>query len=164
VKRLEEALKEMAKAPPPGSEEGDRQRSLDDAEDGAGEAERQLGGIPVPLPMPGGQPGKGGPQGGDDKGTPLAGPSEGGGPGSHKGVTGVIEGGEMRARASARMNKGTPMPGVVMGRTAGKAGETANVRGVGALGQAAAGEVGGVERSDVPEEYREQVGRYFQPR
>jgi hypothetical protein len=56
------------------------------------------------------------------------------------------------------------MPGVVMGRSAGRPGETANVVGQGALGRAAAGEIGGVERSDVPEEYRDQVGRYFQPR
>ncbi|WP_269749857.1 hypothetical protein [Polyangium fumosum] len=26
------------------------------------------------------------------------------------------------------------------------------------------GELGAIERSDVPEEYREQVGRYFQPK
>ncbi len=62
------------------------------------------------------------------------------------------------------MNRGKPMPGVVMGRTAGKAGDTASVQGQGALGGAAASEIGAVERSDVPEEYREQVGRYFQPR
>ncbi len=36
--------------------------------------------------------------------------------------------------------------------------------GQGALGEAAPGEVGGVDRSDVPEEYREQVGRYFPPK
>jgi hypothetical protein len=56
------------------------------------------------------------------------------------------------------------MPGVVMGRAAGRAGETANLQGEGALGQVAPQEVNGVERSDVPEEYREQVGRYFNPR
>src|SRR5262249_55406040 len=100
----------------------------------------------------------------DDKGQPQAGHTEGGGPGDHKGMTGVVEGGEMRARAAGRVDKGRPMPGVVMGRTAGKAGETAHGLGPGALGSAAAGEIGGVERSDVPEEYREQVGRYFQPR
>jgi len=56
------------------------------------------------------------------------------------------------------------MPGMVMGRTAGRPGETANTQGSGALGTVAPDEVGGVERSDVPEEYREQVGRYFQPK
>jgi hypothetical protein len=148
-KQLEDELKKLASSPPPDSDEAERQRSLDAAEDGAGEAEQQLGGVPLP--------GSGDPTAG-------AGHTEGGGPGSHHGPTGAVEGGEMRARAAARMNKGKPMPGVVMGRTVGKAGDTANVQGQGALGGAAASEIGGVERSDVPGEYREQVGRYFQPR
>ena len=42
-------------------------------------------------------------------------------------------------------------------------GETANQVGSGALGAVGPAEVGGMERSDVPEEYREQVGRYFSP-
>jgi hypothetical protein len=49
------------------------------------------------------------------------------------------------------------------GRAPARAGETANQRGTGALEHAAPGEVGAVERSEVPEEYREQVGRYFEP-
>ena len=157
-KQLEDELKKMAEAPPEGSEEGDRQKGLGEAEDGAGEAEAQLGGgRPTPLPQ-----GKGA-----DKGQPSAGHSDTsgrGGAGDHKGVTGVIEGGEMRARASGRLNHGRPMPGVVLGRSAGKAGDTANVQGTGALGDAASTEIGGVDRSDVPGEYRAQVGRYFQPR
>ena len=76
----------------------------------------------------------------------------------------MVEGGRLDAKAGAKVNKGRPMPGVVMGRTTGKAGETANVLGDGALGEAAPSEVGGVERSDVPDEYRAQVGRYFQPK
>jgi hypothetical protein len=70
----------------------------------------------------------------------------------------------MKARANAKINKAKPMPGVVMGRAAGRAGETANIQGSGAIGKAGPGEVSGVERSEVPEEYREQVGRYFQPK
>jgi hypothetical protein len=164
-KRLEDELKKMAEAPEPGSEEGERQKRLDDAQDGAGEAEQGLGTpIPIPIEAPGG-PGKAGKGGkGDDKGGPQAGHTEGGGPGDHKGVTGVIEGGEMKARASGKLNKGKPMPGVVMGRSAGRAGETANLQGTGALGNAGPGEINGIERSVVPEEYREQVGRYFQPK
>ena len=50
-----------------------------------------------------------------------------------------------------------------MGRTPGRAGETANKAGTGQLGVVGPSEVGAVERSEVPEEYREQVGRYFQP-
>jgi hypothetical protein len=161
--QLEDALKKMAEGSAEGSEEGERQKGLDDAEEGAGEAEQQLGGVPLPMPGGGGQPGPGH-ESGPPGGTPLAGHTEGEGPGSHHGRTGVVEGGEMRARAAGRLGKGRPMPGVVMGRSAGRAGDTANAVGQGGLGSAAAGEVGGVERSDVPEEYREQVGRYFQPK
>ncbi len=183
-KQLAEELKKMAEAPPEGSEEGDRQKKLEDAQKGAGEAEGQLG-APMPVPAPGqgkpgnkpGQNGKepgggekpgggspGGSNGGKDDGQPFAGHSEGGGPGDHKGQTGVVDGKGVKSRASGPINKGKPMPGVVMGRTSGRAGDTANIQGTGALGQAAAGELGAIERSDVPEEYREQVGRYFQPK
>jgi hypothetical protein len=161
--QLEDALKKMAEDPAEGSEEGERQKRLDDAEEGAGEAEQQLGGVPMPMPGGGGQPSPG-QRSGPPGGTPLAGHTEGEGPGSHHGRTGVVEGGEMRARAAGRLGKGRPMPGVVMGRSPGRAGDTANTVGQGGLGSAAADEVGGVERSDVPEEYREQVGRYFQPK
>jgi hypothetical protein len=186
-KQLEEELKKMAEDPGgEGSEEGERQKKLDDAQEGAGEAEGQLG-APMPVPVqgdkpgpnggkPGGKDGKGagdkpgdkggsgGKNGGKDGEQPFAGHSDGGGPGDHKGQTGVVDGQGVRARATGPINKGKPMPGIVLGRTSGRAGDTANIRGTGALGQAAAGEVGAIERSDVPEEYREQVGRYFQPK
>jgi hypothetical protein len=55
------------------------------------------------------------------------------------------------------------MRGTSLGRAPARAGETANQRGTGALGKVAPKEVGGVQRSEVPQEYREQVGRYFQP-
>jgi hypothetical protein len=61
------------------------------------------------------------------------------------------------------MNAGKPMPGTITGHTAGRAGGTANVQGTGALHAAGPGEVDGVEHSEVPEEYREQVRQYFQP-
>ena len=162
-RRLEGELKKMAEASPSDSEEGERQRSLDAAEEGAGEAEEQLGGG---VPRAGGAPRQSAGQsaGPSGDGPGHSGHTEGDGPGSHAGVTGAVEGGDIRARAATRMSKGRPMPGVVTGRTAGKVGETANVQGQGALGGAAATEIGGVERSDVPEAYREQVGRYFQPR
>jgi hypothetical protein len=175
-KRLEEELRKMAEAPPPGSEEAERQKRLEEAQRGAGEAEGQLGGAPMPVPGQGpgqgGKPGSGdkpgagkdGKGGGKDQGQPFAGHSEGGGPGDHKGQTGVVDGQGVKSKADARVNKGKPMPGIVMGRTGGRAGDTANIQGTGALGQAAAGELGAIERSDVPEEYREQVGRYFQPK
>lgn len=167
-RQLAEELKQMAEAPPERSEEGDRQRGLGDAEEGAGEAEGQLGGgVPLPLPLDGAGADKGGPRAGGGQGQAGAGntdPSGPGGPADHRGTTGAIEGGDVRARASGRLDRGRPMPGVVAGRSAGKAGDTANVQGSGALGSAAPTEIGGVARSDVPEEYRAQVGRYFQPK
>ncbi|WP_437277071.1 hypothetical protein WME90_38385 [Sorangium sp. So ce375] len=177
-RQLEEQLRRMAQEGGPSSEESKRQRALDDAQRGAGEAEGQLGGAPLPVPIAGGsghpasggqgrgQGGQQGPSGGDTgkQETAKPGHSEGGGQGSHEGQTGAIAGGELRSRASARLNHGRPMPGIVTGRAAGRAGDTANVRGEGALGAVGPEEVGGVDRSDVPEEYREQVGRYFQPR
>jgi hypothetical protein len=171
-KQLEDELKKDAEAPPaPGSEEAERQKALDDAQDGAGDAEGQVGGgMPVPIPMAGNggdnKGGKGGKddKGGKDKGNAEPGHTEGGGSGDHAGQTGVVEGGELKAHANAKINKGKPMPGMVMGRSAGRAGDTANIAGTGALGAAGPGEIGGIEHSEVPEEYREQVGRYFQPK
>jgi hypothetical protein len=176
----------MAKEPGPESEESERQKALEDAQRGAGEAEGQLGGGAMPVPIagegpgkPGGKSGQGSGDKGDGKGGPgksakggkdgkgedaTPGHSDGGGPGDHDGQTGVVDGQGVKARANAKINKGKPMPGMVMGRTAGRAGETANTQGSGALGVVAPDEVGGIERSDVPEEYREQVGRYFQPK
>jgi hypothetical protein len=55
------------------------------------------------------------------------------------------------------------MPGAITTLTPGKAGATANQRGTGDLRTVGPGEVDGVERSDVPEEYREHVRQYFQP-
>jgi hypothetical protein len=164
-KRLAEELKRMAEGEgEQGSEEGQRQKKLDDAQEGAGECEGQLG-APMPVPVPGNKPGKnGGKDGGKNGENPQAGHSQGGGPGDHKGQTGVVDGPGVKARASGPINKAPSMPGVTLGRTTGKAGETANIQGTGALGQAAPAELGAVERSDVPEEYREQVGRYFQPK
>jgi hypothetical protein len=181
--QLEEQLREMAKEPPAGSEEAERQKALEDAQKGAGEAEQEMGGggLPVPMMAEGSGAGKGGgkgEQGGKEGqgGKQEAGANDpngkgenggagpGGGKGEHAGQTGVVDGQGVKARATAKINKGRLMPGMVMGRTAGRPGETANMQGSGALGTVAPDEVGGVERSDVPEEYREQVGRYFQPK
>ena len=166
-KQLEDELKKMAEAPEAGSDEAERQKALDGAQEGAGEADGDVSGTPMPMPVADGKDGKGG-SGKDSKdgksGPGDEGHSDGGGPGDHKGQTGVIEGGDLRAHANAKINKGKPMPGMVMGRSTGRAGDTANIAGEGGIGNAGPGEIGGIERSDVPEEYREQVGRYFQPK
>ena len=61
--------------------------------------------------------------------------------GKQPGETQKVDGGRLEARAATKLNPGAPMPGVVMGRTEGKAGETANIRGTGALGQVGADEI-----------------------
>jgi len=55
------------------------------------------------------------------------------------------------------------MHSATLGRAPARAGETANQVGTGKLGTAGPAEVGAVEGADIPEEYREQVGRYFEP-
>ena len=56
-----------------------------------------------------------------------------------------------------------PMHSATLGRAPAKSGETANQLGTGKLGTSGPAEVGAVEGADIPEEYREQVGRYFEP-
>jgi len=184
-KQLEEMLKKMANDPPE-SGDAERERALDDAERGMGEAEKQLGAVPIPMegaPKPGHKPGCNSPGcKGCDKGgqNPGNGPNDKGGnaenqppggPGSHhdtgrgdhKGETKKVEGDDFRSRAGGKINAGAPMPGTVTGRGTGRAGDSANVRGTDGIGEVGPSEVGGVERSEIPEEYREQVGRYFSP-
>ena len=85
------------------------------------------------------------------------------GTGDHHGSTGVINGDTLRSRAHGHINKSNAMPGSVQTTAQGRAGGTANVRGTGDLKVVGPSEIDGVERSDVPEEYREQVRQYFQP-
>jgi hypothetical protein len=162
--RLEEMLKQLAEQDP--DSESERQRRLDDADRGGAEAERGLGVMPVPVPSPGGpMPGAPGGQQGSPGKDPGAGSGSGRdtGRGDHAGKTDPVPGNELRAKANAKMNPGAPMHEATLGRTEARPGETARQKGVGALGKVGPAEVGGVEGSEVPEEYREQVGRYFQP-
>lgn len=167
-KQLEEQMKELAK--PDASKEGQREQGLGDAERGGAEAERGLGGM-APVPMEGnGSPGPGkdkeggkGQSGDAENGTAGPGSHHDKGRGDHKGETKKLDDKGMRAKATAKINPGAPMQGSTLGRAPARAGETANQAGTGALGQAGPAELGGVEGSEVPEEYREQVGRYFQP-
>jgi hypothetical protein len=55
------------------------------------------------------------------------------------------------------------MPGSVTSYVPGRSGGTANTRGTGDLRIVGPAEVDGVERSDVPQEYRDHVRQYFQP-
>jgi hypothetical protein len=184
-KELEQRLRDMAKEDTE-TEESKRQQGLDGAEDGAGEAERDLGepggggkgqpgqggqgGGGVPIPMPGGSSGgsKGagnkGPGGDAQNGKGGTGGSHDTGTGDHKGQTAPLTSADaMRAKARGPVNRTHAMPGSHGGYAPGRAGGTARVQGAGGLEAARPGEVDGVDKSDVPEEYREQVRQYFQP-
>jgi hypothetical protein len=169
-KELAEQLKEWA-IQPPKSGEAEREQELDDAGKGCQLAEKQLG---MPMPQPGGKPGggKSGKQGGkegkqpggdDSEGEAKGGPGPGGEAGKHGGKTQKLPGDSLHSRANSKVNPGAPNPGVSLGRAPGREGDTANKRGTGVLGEVGPGEVGNVDKNEVPEEYREQVGRYFEP-
>ena len=162
---LKQQLEELGKDQ--SGKEAEREQGLDDADRGGAQCQRGLGAVPVPTESPG-APGNGkGTQNKEKQGKGQ----NGGGPGSkkdlgtgeHGGNTAKVEAPELRAKAKGGINPGAPLSGSTLGRAPGRAGESANQKGVGALGQVGPTEVGGVERSEVPEEYREQVGRYFEP-
>ena len=168
VQSLEEQLRELAKPEP--SDAAKREKGLGDADRGGSAAERGLGGMPVPMdgdgppsdtPGPGDKSSKGNP--GDANGSGGPGSHHDSGTGDHRGATPEIAGKELRAKADARMQAGAPMHGATLGRAPARAGETANQLGTGTLGEARQTEVGAVDHADIPEEYREQVGRYFEP-
>jgi hypothetical protein len=201
-KRLEEQLREMAKDESE-SAEADRQRALDDAQNGAGDTERDIGkqgqgqqgqgqqgqqgqGQQGQGQQGQGQQGQGqqgqGQQGQGQQGgglrtfngggtagtgsTPGGGSGHGGhdvGTGDHQGSTKPIDADTLKSRPHGPMNKSHAMPGAVTTFTPGKAGGTANQRGTGDLRAVGPSEVDGVDRSDVPEEYRDHVRQYFQP-
>jgi hypothetical protein len=173
-KKLEQELKDLASEDDE-SDDSKGQKQLDDAEEGADGAEGEINGqkpgegqgqsegkaghgkVPIPIPGPGSgdangdQPGGGGHH--HDTGT-----------GPHDGRTEVVDAaGTLRSRARGPLNRAQGMPGSTTGRLPGRSGGTANVQGTGALGAAAPSEIDGVDHSDVPEEYREQVRQYFQP-
>ncbi|HWA77941.1 MAG TPA: hypothetical protein VG937_36655 [Polyangiaceae bacterium] len=165
--RLQEMLRELSQSE---SADAQRDKALEDAERGGMEAERGLGGAPLPLPGTG--PGTG--SNGSDRKPGSAGDAKsgadgapggpgGGDRGKHEGNSPPLAANELRSRAGARWLPGAPLAGRALGRAPGRAGETANQVGVGNLSTRAGGEVGAVEGADIPEEYRAHVGRYFEP-
>ena len=107
---------------------------------------------------PGHQPGAG-----DKSGSGGPGSKHDSGSGDHRGSTPEIAAKELRSKAEAKLQAGAPMHGATLGRAPARPGETANQLGTGSLGDAQKTEVGAVDHADIPEEYREQVGRYFEP-
>lgn len=167
-KKLEDELEQLADQDDQ-SPESKGEQQLDGAEEGADGAEGQINGqgegqgkgkgpgIPVPTP------GNGSSSDANGDGPGAEGHHHDTGTGSHAGHTGEVDTGTLRSRAHGPMSRAPGMPGSTTGWTPGKADGTANVRGTGALGTAGPGEIDGVDHSDVPEEYREQVRQYFQP-
>jgi hypothetical protein len=166
VEALKQQLRELSK--PESSDDAKRERGLGDAERGGSDAERGLGATPLPVPGQGSPGGDANPSGADksgpnDKGSAGPGSQHDSGTGTHQGSTPEVAGKELRAKADPHLQAGAPMHGATLGRAPARAGETANERGTGSLGQAQKTEVGAVDHADIPEEYREQVGRYFEP-
>jgi hypothetical protein len=147
--------------------DAERERALRDAERGAAEAEQSLGAVPMPLTQ--GKPSANGPNGPPGQTpAPEAKPGQGGpgrGPaaGQHDGQTPAVDAPELRAKADARVLPGLPLGAKGFGRAPGKSGETASQLGSGDVGKARSDAIGAIEGSDVPEDYRDHVGRYFEP-
>jgi hypothetical protein len=74
-----------------------------------------------------------------------------------------VDGAELRAKASTRVLPGIPLGARGFGRAPGRSGETASRNGSGQVGSTRPDAIGAVEGSDVPQDYREHVGRYFEP-
>ncbi len=159
--RLLEELRELARRDP--SDDAERERGLGEAERGGSDAERALGAIPLPLGQSGSQAGP--KQETAKDGKPGAGPgsSDDGGDAKHDGHTERLDVKELRSKTEGHLLPGAPMHRATLGRAPGRPGETANQVGTGELGSVGPTEVGAVEGADIPEEYREQVGRYFEP-
>ncbi|HEY4105595.1 MAG TPA: hypothetical protein VGM44_16970 [Polyangiaceae bacterium] len=163
VEELKKQLKEMAQPDP--SDDSKREQGLGEADRGGSAAERGLGAVPIPMDGEG-SPGSGanpGGKGDNSDGSGGPGSHHDTGTGDHAGSTPEVAGKELRAKADPRILPGAPMHGATLGRAPARAGETANELGAGSLGSAQQTEVGAVDHSDIPEEYREQVGRYFEP-
>jgi len=158
------------------------EQGLEGAEDALGQGGQQGGGLDGGAASQGGQ----GPQGGQGAGVGVeqggapgtgagAGPSGGQGDGqgsgshhdtgrgAHGGETAPIAGGGFKARAKGPSGSGPLMPGTTTAWKPGEAQGTADAVGPKALEAARAAELEGAERGDVPEDYREQIHRYFRP-
>lgn len=150
AKELEEQLRALAKDDAP-SDEAARDAALDRASQGASETEAAIDG----------RNGNGATANGDGAGT---GGSHDFGTGSHRGRTDPIAGDTLKSRAHAAMNAGNAMPSSVTTFAPGRAGDVATALATGDLRAAAPNQLDAVEKSDVPEEYREHVRQYFNPK
>jgi hypothetical protein len=173
LKQIEQRLREMATERETTSE-SERDQALGEAQRGAEDMDGELGGgAPKPGPgtsAPSANPAKGsGPKGatpipgGVGEGEASTGSHHDTGRGNHAGATERLGSSSFKARAHGPLNGASMMPGTTTTWKPGEAGGTADVVGRGALGTVGATEILGTERSEIPEEYREQVHKYFRP-
>jgi hypothetical protein len=155
-------LREMLERLSRQGDAADAQRGLREADEGLRQAQRRAAGV---LPVPQATKQGTGTSGGDGNraGASEGGPGKGPGAGDHAGRTAPVEGDELRALARPRLDAKLPLQGSTVGRTSARPGETAQTPQGSPLPGVGAEELRGVEHSNIPEEYREQVGRYFAP-
>ncbi len=181
-KELEKRLKDLANEDDE-SDEAKRQKELDDAQNGAGGTEGDIGkqqpgqggsegengqggggGDAIPIPQQGSGGGSNGGSGGSGGGPGGAGGGHDTGGGSHNGSTAPLPNANtLKSRARGPINKAQAMPGTQTGFVAGRAGGTAKTQGTAGVQSAGPSQVDGIDQSDVPQEYRDQVKQYFQP-
>ena len=167
-RELQKALSDLAQSTP--GEAAGPDGALGEAERGLGETQRQLGMLPIPTPN--GPPGQGpGP-------TPQAegnhpGPGQSGAEaatGQHRAPSSDenappagLDARPLQAKVSPRILPGLPMRTASLGRAHSRPGERALLPSQAALSAARPEALSGIERPEIPEEYRDHVGRYFQP-
>jgi hypothetical protein len=157
---LLQQLQELARSDP--GPLARREDALGVAQQGSDRAQSLLSGVPIPVETPAEGTTKGMAQSPRASGTGS--PSRGGAHGNHGGETPAVDGDEIRAKARARMNLEEPLLDAVRGRAPAQVrGTTAAEVGIENLPAASPETLRGMERTDIPAEYREQVGRYFSP-
>ncbi len=158
AKALGEQLRRFADSP-----SAQREKRLREAERELRQAERQLGLLPVPGPAaPGGGPGRDGRDGTPGSGSPGSG--GGGGPKASGSSSPPLAANELRSRAPAAFDPRFPEADVSRGQapaTPGVQSQRPVQAPRGAKGNP--GSLSGADDHSVPEEYRDQVGRYFAP-
>jgi hypothetical protein len=166
-KALEEAMRSMAnEATTSGEAAGEA--ALDVAAGGAEATEREIAGDGAGGGSGGGSgsgagSGTGAGGGGEASDGAGGGGSHDFGTGSHRGRTDVLAGDTLKSRAHGSLDHAAPMRPGATTFVPGRAGGTADARGTGDLRSVAPAEIEGIDKSDVPEEYREQVRQYFTP-
>lgn len=135
------------------------QQALSSAARGLGRLERTLAGRSTPLPRPHSGPAGNTPAQARDTGAPSSGP--GGSRGQHAGRTAEVDGSELRAKTEQALDPRRGRTSLSSGRTLGRSGTAAAPPRTDDVRAAGPEQLEGMERAAIPQEYREQVSRYF---